>query len=81
MFFKNLTFFRFPTAVDFSEVEQFLPHALLRDVGPLEMTSRGFVSPYGREEKEQLSQRQGDALWLAVGAQERSCRRWWSMTW
>ena len=71
MFFKNLTFFRFPTAVDFSEVETFLPHALLKDVGPLEMTSRGFVSPYGREEKEQFSQRQGDALWLAVGSQEK----------
>ena len=62
MFFKNLTFFRFPTAVDFSEVDTLLPHALLRDVGPLEMHSRGFVSPYGREEKEQFSQRQGDAL-------------------
>lgn len=71
MFFKNLTFFRFPTAVDFSEVDKLLPHVLLKPVGPMEMHSRGFISPFGREEKEQFSQTIGDAMWLAVGAEEK----------
>ena len=52
MFFRNLTFFRFPTTTDFSEVDTLLPHALLKPVGALEMNSRGFISPFGREEKE-----------------------------
>lgn len=71
MFFKNLTFFRFPAALDFSEVDTLLPHSLLRPVGPLEMTSRGFISPFGREEKTDFSGRIDDVLWLSVGAEEK----------
>ena len=71
MFFGNLTFFRFPTTTDFSEVDTLLPHAVLKPVGPLEMTSRGFISPFGREEKEVFSHRIGDALWLTVGGEEK----------
>ncbi|HEL4199732.1 TPA: recombination-associated protein RdgC [Stenotrophomonas maltophilia] len=71
MFFRNLTFFRFPTTADFSEVDTLLPHALLKPVGALEMNSRGFISPFGREEKELLSHRSGDVLWLAVGGEEK----------
>jgi len=71
MFFKNLTLFRFPTSVDFSEVDTLLPHVVLKPVGALEMSSRGFISPFGREEKAQFSHRIGDALWLTVGGEEK----------
>uniref|UniRef100_UPI003F7F225B recombination-associated protein RdgC n=1 Tax=Xanthomonas sp. 0924 TaxID=2835534 RepID=UPI003F7F225B len=71
MFFRNLTMFRFPTSLDLSAVEELLPQCALKPVGPLEMASRGFVSPFGREETEQLSHRLGDFLWLAVGGQDK----------
>ncbi|ASK92669.1 recombination-associated protein RdgC [Xanthomonas campestris pv. trichodesmae] len=71
MFFRNLTMFRFPTSLDLSAVEELLPQCTLKPVGPLEMASRGFVSPFGREETEQLSHRLGDFLWLAVGGQDK----------
>ncbi len=71
MFFRNLTLFRFPTTLDFSEIDKLLPEALLKPVGPLEMTSRGFISPFGRDEQEVLSHRQGDFLWLTVGGEDK----------
>lgn len=71
MFFRNLTLFRFPTTLDFAEVETRLPEALLRPVGPLEMTSRGFISPFGRDEQEALSHRLGQFLWLTVGGEDK----------
>jgi recombination associated protein RdgC len=71
MFFRNLTLFRFPTSIDFSETDKLLPEALLRPVGPLEMTSRGFISPFGRDERELLSHRSGEFLWLTVGGEDK----------
>ncbi|MCD9088843.1 recombination-associated protein RdgC, partial [Stenotrophomonas sp. SY1] len=71
MFFRNLTVFRFPTAIDFSEVDNLLSAATLKPVAPLEMSSRGFISPFGREEKQQLSHRIGDALWLTIGGEDK----------
>ncbi|MFT4246704.1 MAG: recombination-associated protein RdgC [Pseudomonas sp.] len=71
MFFRNLTLFRFPTSLDFSEIDKRLPEALLRPVGPLEMTSRGFISPFGRDEQEVLSHRIGEFLWLTVGGEDK----------
>ncbi|KGE50376.1 recombination-associated protein RdgC [Xanthomonas axonopodis] len=70
-FFRNLTLFRFPTATDFSEVDQLLPAVVLKPVGPLEMNSRGFMSPFGREEQVTLSHRLGDFLWLTVGGEDK----------
>ncbi|RXE35408.1 recombination-associated protein RdgC, partial [Xanthomonas perforans] len=70
-FFRNLTMFRFPTSLDLAAVEELLPQCALKPVGPLEMSSRGFVSPFGREETEQLSHRLGDFLWLAIGGQDK----------
>ncbi len=69
MFFRNLVMFRFPTSIDFSEVAQLLPHAALQPVGALELSSRGFISPFGRDETEQLHHAIGDWLWLTVGGQ------------
>ncbi|RXD34810.1 recombination-associated protein RdgC [Xanthomonas perforans] len=71
MFFRNLTMFRFPPSLDLAAVEELLPQCALKPVGPLEMSSRGFVSPFGREETEQLSHRLGDFLWLAIGGQDK----------
>ena len=70
MYFTNLQFFRFPPTHDFSQLEQLLPEAALKPVGPLELSSRGFVSPFGRGEQA-LSHRIGQFVWLTVGAEER----------
>ncbi len=71
MFFKNLTSFRFPPSIDFSELATLLPQARLKPVGALEMASRGFISPFGREEKEVLSHSIGASLWLTVGTESK----------
>ncbi|CBA14612.1 recombination-associated protein RdgC [Xanthomonas albilineans] len=71
MFFRNLTLFRFPTTLDLSEIDTRLPEARLKSVGPLEMSSRGFISPFGREEQEALSHRIADFLWLTVGGEDK----------
>lgn len=70
MFFRNLTLLRFPTALDVSQLDELLPEAALKPVGPLELSSRGFISPFGRNE-EALSHRIGDAIWLTVGGEDK----------
>ena len=70
MFFRNLTLFRFPTTLDFSQLDELLPEMQLKPVGTLELSSRGFVSPFGRNEPE-LSHRYGDAIWLTVGGEDK----------
>jgi len=70
MFFRNLTFFRFPTTQKFTDLEAALGETALKPVGPLEMSTRGFVSPFGRD-AEAMHHRQGDALWLTVGGEDR----------
>lgn len=68
---KNLCFFRFPTTTDFSEVERILPHVLMKPVGPLDLSSRGFMSPFGQTEKETFAHRRSGFLWLAVSVAEK----------
>ena len=70
MFFRNLTLFRFPTSLDFSQLDELLPEMQLKPVGALELSSRGFISPFGRNEQE-LSHRSGEALWLTVGGEDK----------
>jgi recombination associated protein RdgC len=70
MFFRNLTLFRFPGALDFAELDARLAEHLLKPVGGLELSSRGFVSPFGRD-AEALSHRIGDAIWLTVGGEHK----------
>ncbi len=70
MFFKNLTFFRFNPALDFSKLDEQLPEVALKPVGLLELSSRGFVSPFGRDEQG-LSHRVNDAIWLSIGGEDR----------
>ena len=70
MFFRNLTLFRFPTTLDFTQLDALLPEMQLKPVGSLELSSRGFVSPFGRNEPE-LLHRFGDAIWLTVGGEDK----------
>ena len=72
MFFRNLTFFRFPASLApvFADLDARLEEARLRPVGPSELSTRGFVSPFGRDEPT-LSHRVGDALWITLGGEER----------
>ena len=70
MFFRNLTLFRFPATLDLTSLETHLADCSLKPAGPLEMFSRGFVSPFGRD-SEVLSHRVGDCIWLTVGGEER----------
>lgn len=70
MFFRNLTLFRFPTSLKFDALDAGLDECQLKPVGPLELSSRGFISPFGRD-AEALSHRINDALWLTVGGEDR----------
>lgn len=70
MFFRNLTLFRFPVSLDLSDLDTRLADVPLKPVGALELSSRGFVSPFGRD-AEALSHRVDDALWLTVGGEDR----------
>jgi len=70
MFFKNLTLFRFATSLDFAELDAQLGEHRLRPVGPLEMGTRGFVSPFGREH-EALTHSIGDGIWLRLGGEDK----------
>ena len=70
MFFRNLTFFRYPASLNFDALDAGLEECQLKPVGPLELSSRGFISPFGRD-SEVLAARQGDALWLTMGGEDR----------
>ena len=70
MFFRNLTFFRFPASLDFPDLDTRLTHHVLKPVGPMELSSRGFIPPFGRD-TEALSHRIGDATWLSVGSEDK----------
>ena len=73
MFFRNLTLFRFPASVGFDDIDARLADVALKPVGPLEPSSRGFVSPFGALDPDNavLSHRVGDALWIALGGEDR----------
>lgn len=70
MFFRNLTLFRFPTTTKFDDLDSGLAECQLKPVGPLELSSRGFISPFGRG-ADAMSHSQGDATWLAVGGEDK----------
>ena len=70
MFFRNLTFFRFPTTLDVGDLDTHLAEVPLKPVGPLDLSSRGFVSPFGPQ-GDTLSHRVEDAIWLTVGGEDK----------
>ena len=81
MFFRNLVMFRFsplmlwqtgtdPMEPEKATLQDLLADAALKPVGPLELSSRGFVSPFGRD-SDVLFAQAGDALWLTVGGEDK----------
>ena len=70
MFFRNLTLFRFPPTTKLDDLDSGLDECQLKPVGPLELSSRGFISPFGRD-SEVLAARQRDAVWVTVGGEDR----------
>lgn len=72
MFFRNLTFFRFPSSVNaaLDRLEDRLGEHPLKPVGPLELGSRGFVAPMGGESTA-MTHRLGDCTWLTLGREDR----------
>lgn len=72
MLFRNLTLFRFPSSLHdtLDALPERLPEHALKPLGPLELSTRGFVSPFGRNH-EALSHRVGDCLLLALGGEDK----------
>ncbi len=70
MFFRALTMFRFPTSLDISTLDACLGECALKPVGPLELSSRGFVPPLGQRD-EAMTRRCGHAIWIACGGEDK----------
>ncbi len=72
MFFRNLTLFRFPAAVaaGLQNLDEALDGRRLAPCGPLDMTSRGAVSPYPAED-DALTLTSGDFTLLCVGSEDK----------
>jgi recombination associated protein RdgC len=72
MFFRNLCLFRFPKSAleGLEEIEKRLKKHKLRACGPLETSTRGWVSPFGRGEKEFLHQI-GAMTLLSLGGEDK----------
>ncbi|WP_337052522.1 recombination-associated protein RdgC [Pseudoxanthomonas sp. USHLN014] len=73
MFFRNLNLYRLPRAstmtFGLTAAEAFEGNRL-QDVGPLEFSSVGFVSPYGRDSDILIAkQPEEGARWFAIGTQ------------
>lgn len=72
MWFRNLTLFRFSekSARGLKSLENKLDGHRLRDVGPQELNTAGFVSPYGAN-KEQLVHRVGHYALVTLGRNDK----------
>ncbi len=70
MFFRNLTLFRFPTSLDFTDFETQLAECALAPVTALELSSRGFVPVMGQHHPA-FCHAIEHARWLAVGGEEK----------
>ncbi|MDR1076092.1 MAG: recombination-associated protein RdgC [Xanthomonadaceae bacterium] len=79
MFYRNITFYRFPStwgtllpsALDqdlATGLARFLGDCRLKPVAPLDMTSIGFIPPFGRT-AEALTHHVVNATWLTVGSE------------
>lgn len=72
MFFRNLTCFRFPEGITarFANLGTQLAAHELRPCGPLELQTRGWVSPYGRGESS-FTIKNGNCAMLALGGEDK----------
>lgn len=69
---RNLRLLRFPLALraTLATLADVAQHAALKPVGPLELTSKGFVSPFGRD-SDVYAHAVGDALLLTLGGESK----------
>lgn len=72
MYFRNLIAFRFnPQALPIGEeLDARLEEARARPIGPLEMFTRGFVSPFGGD-THSLTHTVAGRIWIAVGGEDK----------
>lgn len=72
MFFRNLSLFRFPASAarSLKDLDAALAGHALRPCGPLEVATRGFVSPFGPESGV-LSHAVGKATLVTLGFEEK----------
>lgn len=70
MFFRNLTIFRFPDGLDLGDLEEKLSAQPLKPVGALDLSSRGFIPPMGRDATA-FTHPVDDAAWIAVGGEDK----------
>ncbi|MCX7564109.1 recombination-associated protein RdgC [Xanthomonadaceae bacterium XH05] len=72
MLFRNLTLFRFPLSLlnALESIEDKLPEHALKALASLELSTRGFVSPFGRGH-ETLAHRVGDCVLLNLGGEDK----------
>ena len=70
MYLRNLTFFRFPESLNLSGLGAGLEACALKPVGPLELSARGFVSPFGSE-SDVLLHRIDDSYWVSTGSENK----------
>jgi recombination associated protein RdgC len=72
MFFRNLTLFRFSEAMaeSLADLDSPLEEKRLRPCGPLEQSTRGFVSPHGRN-AEMLTHKVGPYTLVALGGEDK----------
>ncbi|MEO7430746.1 MAG: recombination-associated protein RdgC [Dokdonella sp.] len=71
-FFRNLSLFRFPESVSKSlnTLDKELESKRLRECGPMELATRGFVSPFGRDSEDLVHQIGAFSL-VSIGSEER----------
>ncbi|MBS0582999.1 MAG: recombination-associated protein RdgC, partial [Proteobacteria bacterium] len=72
MWFRNLTLFRFSPVVakSLKSLEDDLAEKRLRPCGPIELATRGFISPFGRNE-DALTHRTGEFALLTLGGEDK----------
>ena len=72
MWFRNLTLFRFSSAIakSLKSLESDLDKKRLRPCSPIELATRGFISPHGRGEKS-LVHRVGKFTLLTIGSEDK----------
>lgn len=70
MFFRALTFFLFPAMLDLEDLEGQLIDAKLRPIGPNQLSTRGFVSPFGRGNMCYVHS-QSQYHWITLGGEDR----------
>ncbi|HET6805649.1 MAG TPA: recombination-associated protein RdgC [Frateuria sp.] len=73
MFFRNLTLLRFSPAVaqDLARLDEALADHRLRPCGPMELFTRGFVPPIGREADSPLTHAVKHFTWFTAGGADK----------